>query len=457
MFEEEFSFESMKHYRKDFPCLERRRNGKPPIYFDNACMTLKPKSVIDAISAYYNDFPACGGYGRSLHWFSQEVQERVLESREKIRRFINARKPGDYSEELRKSRRWRQFNPEDEKIREIVFLKNATEGLNLVAYCFDFKEGDVVLTTDHEHNSNLVPWLELERRKGIKHEVVPSNEDNTFNFEKFEEMLSRYRGKVKLISMAHTSNLDGYTIPAERIIKTAHDYGVKVMLDGAQSAPHKKIDVQSLDVDFFVFSIHKMCGPSGVGVLYAKAEEIVKLDKFIVGGDTVRETWYDRAVWTEPPYLFEAGLQDYAGQIGAGAAAEYLMKVGLENIAEHEYRLNKYITDGLLQHKEIKILGPSDPKLRSGIISFRVVDEEGKLLVLPHDVAKLLDENFNIMLRSGAHCVHSWFNERGMGMSGSARVSLYLYNTKHEADVFLSAIRQLIEIARGERASFSYD
>jgi cysteine desulfurase/selenocysteine lyase len=395
------------------------REGKPPIYFDNACMTLKPRQVINAMNEYYHNFPACGGHGRSLHWFATEVQKATEEAREKIRSFINAK-----------------------EVKEIIWTKNTTEGLNLVANCFDLKKGDIVLTTDREHNSNLTPWIELKRRKGIEHKVVRSNEDNSFNMERFEGMMSK---KVKLVSMVHTSNLDGYTIPAEEIIKVAHDYGAKVMLDGAQSAPHKPIDVQKLGVDFFAFSVHKMLGPSGMGVLYGKAEEIRELDRFIVGGDTVKDTYYDRAIWQTSPYLYEAGLQNYAGQIGSGVAAEYLLDIGMENISKHEYKLNKYITDGLLEYAEVKILGPLNPEERAGIVSFRIEKKDGSPLIAPRDIANLLDERYNIMIRSGDHCVHSWFNARGIGISGSARGSLYLYNTKQEAEVFLSGIRKIIE------------
>lgn len=405
--------------RNNFPCLQRKRNGKFPIYFDNACMTLKPKQVRDAMDEYYDNFPACGGHERSAHWFAKEVGEKIHLARKIMQEFINAKRE-----------------------EEIIWTRNTTEGLNLVANSFPLKRGDIVLTTDREHNSNLLPWQVLAKRKGIIHKIVKSNEDNTFNIENFKKLLGK---NVKLVSMVHTSNLDGVTIPIAEIIKICHENKVKVLIDGAQSTPHKKIDVQKLGVDFFAFSVHKMVGPTGVGVLYGKEEELKNLSTFLVGGDTVADTFYNReSAWLEPPYKFEAGLQNYAGQIGAGASAKYLMNIGMEQISLHEKQLNKYITENLLKYKEVKIIGPESPELRSGIFSFRLV-KNGKDIISPSEIAQILDENLNIMIRAGSHCVHSWFNDKGIGVSGSARASLYLYNTKKECDVFIDGIKKIIE------------
>ncbi len=227
-------------FRDDFASLRRERNGKPPVYLDNGCMTLKPRQVIESINEYFERYPACSGYGRSNHWFSQEVKEATEKAREKVAGFINSL-------------------PE-----EIVWTKNTTEGINLVASAFPFKKGDIVITSDREHNSNLVPWIKLSRVKGIVHKTVPSTPEGTFDLEAFEDMLSP---DVKLVSMVHVSNLDGYTLPVEEIIKISHDYSARVLLDGAQSVPHRKVDIKSLEVDFLAFSVHKMLGPS-IGVLY---------------------------------------------------------------------------------------------------------------------------------------------------------------------------------------------
>jgi len=406
--------------REDFPALSQTRNGKPPIYFDNACMTLKPNPVIDAMKEYYQEFPACGGHGRSAHWFASKVNERVEEAREIITKLIGAK-----------------------SVNEIVFTKNTTEGINLVARSFGFKKGDMVLTTDKEHNSNLCPWQFLETKGLIEHDVVPSNQDNTFNLELFEEKLTKLTPHVKLVSMCHTSNLDGYATPAKEIIKIAHDYGALVMLDAAQSVPHKPVDVQKLDVDFLAFSIHKMCGPTGVGILYGKENLLKKLEPFIVGGDTVKDTFYDQPpIYLDPPSKFEAGLQDYAGMIGAGAAAKYLMDIGMNNIIQHEIKLNKHLTENLTQHEEIELIGPNDPKLRGGICTF-FAKKKGLSAIDTE-----CDKRNNIMLRGGEFCVHSWFNGRRVNRAsgiGSIRASLYLYNTLEECEIFVDTIDEILQ------------
>src|SRR3990172_2411317 len=324
----------LEKIRLDFPALAKKWNGKQLIYFDNACMTLKPGQVIDAMDRYYSDYPVCGG--RSLYRMAKQVDEKVAESREKIQKFLGAARP-----------------------EEIIFTRNTTEGLNLVANCLEFKKGDIVLTTDREHNSNLIPWQVQSNKKGIKHIVVYSNQDNTFNIEDFKEILSKNKN-VRLVSMVHTSNLDGYTLPAKDIIKIAHDNNVLVMLDGAQSAPHRPVDVRALDVDFFALSVHKMLGPSGMGVLFGKHHLLEELSPFIVGGDTVSDTTYEGAKFLPPPEKFEAGLQNYAGIIGSGAAVDYLKNVGLSNIEKYEEKINRIITDGIKNIPGLKIIGPQD-------------------------------------------------------------------------------------------------
>ncbi|UCG68400.1 MAG: cysteine desulfurase [Thermoplasmata archaeon] len=398
----------IKKIREDFPILSQELYGKPLIYLDSACMSLKPKQVISVMNEYYHDHPACGG--RSVHKLGTKVTIRCDSARERIREFLSA-----------------------EESKEIVFTRNTTEGINLVARCFDFKKGDVVLTTDREHNSNLAPWHIIKQLKGIKHEVIPSNDDNTFNLEAFEERMGK---DVRMVSMVHTSNLEGYTIPAKDIIKIAHDHGAKVMLDGSQSAAHSKIDVQNLDVDFFTFSIHKMCGPTGMGILYGKYDDLKDLSPFIVGGDTIHKTTYDSSEFLDPPQRFEAGLQNYSGIMGSGAATQYLFKIGMDNIQKHEMKLNKIITSKLKGIPQVQILGPQEPEKRAGIVSFTVDDMD------PHDIALILDEAANIMIRSGMHCVHSWFQSRGI--NGSARASVYLYNTEDEAKVFGETLEEVV-------------
>jgi len=396
--------------RADFPILN---SEKPPIYFDSACMTLRPQQVIDKINEYYVEYPGCAG--RSLHRIARAVTENYALARDNVRRFFNAGQP-----------------------EEIIFTRNTTEAINLVSRGLGFKKGDCVLTTDREHNSNLMPWLMLSERSGVSHKVVGSNSDNSFNMDNFEKMMDR---NVKLVSMVHTSNLDGYTIPAEKIIKIAHDHGALVMLDGAQSAPHKKVDFKKLDVDLFACSGHKMLGPSGIGMLYGKSEVLGNLNIYNAGGDTVVDTTYSGYKLAGLPERFEAGLQDYAGAIGFSAALDYLRVLGFDDILRHETNLNRLMTEGVKDIEGLKIIGPSDPAERSGVMSFTV---DG---VSPHDIVMLLDESSSVMMRSGAHCAHSWFNSRGL-KDGSARASAYIYNTEDEVRVFVESLKKAVDFFR---------
>ena len=401
--------------RADFEPLFRERNGRPPIYFDNGCMTLRPTSVVKAMCDYYTQYPACGGAGRSHHWFAKETNQRVEAARESIRRFLNAAGTD-----------------------EILFTRNTTEGLNLIARAFPFGKGDVVLTTDKEHNSNLVPWQYMAAKVGISHRALPVRTDNTFDLNALEGALKDPR--VKLAAFGHVSNLDGVEIPAAEIIRMCHARGVQVLLDGAQSVPHQRVDVQALGVDYLAFSLHKMCGPSGMGGLYVRRERYADMDKFLVGGDTIRDTWADRAPeFLPPPYRYEAGLQDYAGMIGAGAAVEYLESLDMDAIHRHEVELNRCLSEGLSRYEEIEIIGPADPAKRGSIVCFFTKKPGLGLL------ADMLDERANIMLRSGMFCVNSWFNARRISRNVTAvRVSLYCYNTLDECKVFLDTVGEIL-------------
>lgn len=393
----------LEKIREDFPILHKKINGKPIIYFDNACMSLKPRQVVTAMNEYFEEYPAC--VGRSSHKLSNTATERYTEARKKVADFINA------------------------KHNEIVFTKNTTESLNLVANSLGLKKGDVVITTDKEHNSNLVPWQLLRERRGIVHKVVMSKEDGTVDMDMLEKMMN---DNVKLVSMVHTSNIDGSTIPAKEIAKIAHDHGALVMLDGAQSVPHKKTDVKKIDADFLAFSGHKMLGPS-IGVLYGKYHLLEGLEPFMVGGDTVEFTTYESHKLLKPPEKFEAGLQNYAGAIGLGAATEYLNRIGMENIERHEHELNKYIMALIGNIDGIEIIASN-----GGIISFNI---KGMNF---HDVALMLDETANIAVRSGQHCVHSWFNANKI--MGSVRASFYLYNTTSEGEVFIDSLKKIVKL-----------
>ena len=405
--------------RKDFPALQRQRNGKPPVYLDSACMSLKPEQVISAMLEYHRSHPACSGYGRSAHWFAREVSEATAQAREKVASFIGA-------------------SPE-----EVVWTKNTTEAINLVAKSLRLHPGDVVLTSDREHNSNLIPWLELERQ-GVRHEVVPSREDETFDLDALQDMLSP---EVKLVSVVHVSNLDGYALPVREIAELAHDSGSLVLVDAAQSVPHRRVDVDRLGADFLAFSVHKMLGPS-IGVLYIREGMEKELRPFIVGGDTVADSWYDRAAYLPSPRRFEAGLQDYAAQMGAAAAVDYLRRIGMREVEKHERFLTEHLLRRLGEIEELRFVGVADPELASGIVSFRL-EADGRSMVAPSDVAEMLDARYNIMLRAGDHCLHSWFNARGMGASGSVRASVYIYNTLQECELLAEGVESILEAERG--------
>lgn len=395
---------NIEKMRKDFPVLEKRINGKPIIYFDNACMSLRPKQVIEAQNEYYFEYPGCAG--RSAHEFGTKVTQKYDEARKDIAKFVGAKK------------------------EEIIFTRNTTEGLNLVFNCMKLKKDDVIVTSDKEHNSVIVPIQMLKERKGIKHQIIFSK--NEFDIQKFQDSMSK---QVKLVAMAHSSNVDGTTVPEKEIIKIVHEFGALVMLDAAQSIPHKEVKAKDIDVDFLAFSGHKMMGPSGTGVLFGKYELLEKLDTYNVGGDTVEYTTYDSHVFLKPPEKFEAGLQNYAGAIGLAAAAKYIDAIGRKNIEKHEQELNKTITEGTKGIKSLRLLGPEDPKQRGGIFSFLI---DGMNV---HDVALMLNNTRNIMIRSGQHCVHSWF--RANNLQGSDRVSLYAYNTSEEAEMFVQTLKEV--------------
>ncbi|MCK4336148.1 MAG: aminotransferase class V-fold PLP-dependent enzyme [Candidatus Aenigmarchaeota archaeon] len=397
--------------REDFPVLKKTVNNKPIIYMDSACMTLRPIQVIDKINEYYREYPSCGE--RSLHKLGKRVDEEVEKSRNIIKKFINAK-----------------------RMEEIVFTKNTTEGINLLANSLGLKQGDIVLGTDKEHNSNLLPWQKL-ASEGVKYEVVMSGKDDNFSFENFKEKMNR---GVKLVSMVHMSNLDGTTTPAKEIVKTAHENEALVLLDGAQSVPHHPLDVRKLDVDFLAFSGHKMMGPSGIGVLYGKKDLLEKLPAFMVGGGTVVDTTHYEAKFEELPQKFEAGLQNYAGIIGLGGAAKYLMKIGKENIEKHEIELNRRVTEGVEGFERLSLIGPGEAEKRGGIISFNING------VSSHEIAMMMDEMENICVRSGAHCVHSWFNAHKL--DGSVRASLYIYNTPEECDKFVETLKRVIDLMK---------
>lgn len=392
--------------RRDFPILQ----DKKITYLDTACQSLRPQVVIDAVNEYYLKTSACSG--RSMHKLAARVTAQCDESRTIVAKFLNAARK-----------------------EEIIFTRNTTEGINLVANSLTFHPGDTVLISDKEHNSNLIPWQRLVQRQGIQLKIIPSLPDNTFDMATFEHLLD---GSVRLVSLGMTSNLDGVTLPAGEIIHRAHQNGSLVLLDAAQAAPHQHINVKTLDVDFIAFSGHKLLGPSGTGVVYGKYKLLEEMDPFLVGGDTVANSTYTSCEFLPPPEKFEAGLQDYAGIIGLGKALEYLQKIGFDAIQKQETLLNESITAGIKDLPGLKMIGPADPHLRGGIVTFYI---EG---IDSHRIALMLDQMAGIMVRSGMHCAHSWFNARQI--KGSVRVSAYFYNTLDEAQLFIDCLKKIRKV-----------
>ena len=395
--------------RNDIPTLQ---GDNPPAYLDNACVTLKPQSVINSIHRYYTETPGCGG--RSVHRYGTAISKAVSDARTKLGAFLNAATPN-----------------------EIVFTRNATHSINQIAHGMSWQKGDVVLTTDREHNSNLVPWLQLEQEQGIDHRVVPSNEDNTFDMEAFEAACADAGKNLKMVAMSHVGNLDGVAAPIEQITKVAHDHDALVAIDGAQSTPHMNVDVQALDIDFLSFSIHKMCGPSGMGGLWGRYDLLDNLRTIQSGGQTVQSSTYTEATWAKPPARFEGGLGNFSGMMATGAAIDYLAGLDMNAVHEHEVKLNRIMTDGVKDLSGVSIIGPEDPSQRGGICSLLM---DG----LPaHDVALLLDEAAGVMVRSGQHCVHSWFADRGHPQ-GSLRASAYLYNNEEDVRRFVDTLNEIV-------------
>ena len=393
-------------FRDDFEILK----SDSIVYFDNACQSLRPNQVIKAINDYYHEYPACGG--RSMHHLATRVSQKSDEARGRIAKFLGAKHK-----------------------EEIIFTRNTTEGINLVANSFGLKQGDIVITSDKEHNSNLIPWQILKTKIGIKHVIIPTNIEGILDMNAYEQALSQ--GAV-LVSIGYTSNLDGVSQPVEKIIKLAHTSGAKVLLDGAQAVPHKKINVVTLDVDFLAFSGHKMLGPSGIGVLYGKKQLLENLEPFLVGGDTVASSTYTTHKFLPIPEKFEAGLQDYAGIIGLGEAVSYLDAVGFDAIEKQELILNTYLTNELTSINGLTLIGPHDPVSRSGILSFYVKGKDH------HKIALMLDETAGVCVRSGQHCVHSWFHDRKI--AGSVRASVYFYNTIEEAKIFTNQLKKILSV-----------
>jgi len=394
--------------RNDFPIFKKKINGKDLVYLDNASTTQKPYSVIDSITDFYTNYNS--NIHRAVYQLAEEATALYEQSREKIANFINVR-------------------PE-----EIIFTRNTTESINLIAHSWartNLKKDDGIAITELEHHSNIVPWQILSQEIGTRLEYVGIDENGFLDLDHLNDLVSSK--KVKLVSLSHMSNVLGTIVPIERIIKTAHENDIPVLVDGAQSVPHMPVNVKNMDCDFLVFSAHKMLGPTGVGVLYAKKEFLEKMRPFMGGGDMIKEVFKFHTNYNEVPYKFEAGTPNIADVVGFGAAIDYLDKIGMENVRKHEIDLTEYALDSILSINYLTIYGPRDPNYRGGVISFNIAD------IHPHDLATIMNDH-GIAIRSGHHCAQVLMQR--LDVPATSRASFYIYNTKEEIDKFVNAIKE---------------
>lgn len=394
--------------RKDFPILQRKIGDKHLVYLDNAATSQRPIQVIKALEEFYILHNA--NIHRAIHTLSRESTELYEEAHEKARKFINAR----YFE-------------------EIIFTRNTTEAINLVAYSlsFNLRPGDEVVTTVMEHHSNMVPWQMLRDHFGIELKFAKLDSKDCLDLDHLNSLIT---DKTKLVAVTHVSNVLGVVNPIEEIVRMAHSRGALCLVDGAQSVPHMPVDVQKMDVDFLAFSSHKMLGPTGIGVLYARKELLEKMEPFLRGGDMISTVTVEKPEWNKLPWRFEAGTSNFADGYAFGVAIDYLEKIGMEAIFLHEKEIAKHTIDRLVNEVEgLKILGPTENRI--GVISFYFED-------IPPDLIGLALDEEGIAIRTGCHCaqpLHEHF-----GISGTARASFYLYNTLEEADYFVDKLKEIV-------------
>ena len=396
--------------REDFPILQREVYGRPLVYLDNAATTQKPLCVLDAMRNEYLNVNA--NVHRGVHYLSQQATDLHEAAREAVRNFINAR-----------------------STTEIVFTRGTTESINLVAatFCEAFmSEGDEVIVSEMEHHSNIVPWQLQASKKGIKVRPVPiTGEEGLLDLDALAKMFNE---RTKIVSITHVSNVLGTVNPVREIIRMAHERGIPVLIDGAQSAPHFPIDVQALDCDFFAFSGHKMYGPTGIGVLYGKEEWLDRLPPYQGGGEMIDQVSFERTTFERPPLKFEAGTPDYVATHGLATAIHYLEQIGMENVQKHEQALTAYCMEQLKSIDGMRIFGPSSADVHDAVVSFLVGD-------IHHlDLGTLLDR-LGIAVRTGHHCAHPLMTR--LGILGTVRASFSLYNTREEVDALVAGVRRV--------------
>lgn len=399
--------------REDFPILNEKVHGRALVYLDNAATTQKPQVVLDAITEAYSHWNA--NVHRGVHHMSQVATQKHEEAREKVAQLIHA-----------------------QSSEEIIFTKGTTDSLNMLARSFGdamIKEGDEIIVSHLEHHSNIVPWQMLCERKGAVLKVIPLREDLSLDIEAFKGILSK---KTRLVSVAHVSNVLGIVNPIEEVIRLAHEKGVAVCVDGAQSVPHLAMDVQQLDCDFLVFSAHKMYGPTGLGVLYGKKEWLDKLPPAEGGGEMIEHVSFEKTTYNVLPYKFEAGTPNYVGSYAFGKAIDYVQAIGLEQIAAHEHALTEYIEQELSKINQVHVYAAGQTK--AGAVSFNVYRADGAL-IHPFDVGVLLDRQ-GVAVRTGHHCAEPLIDY--LGVPGTVRASVGLYNTKEDIDTFIAALKKAI-------------
>jgi cysteine desulfurase/selenocysteine lyase len=400
----------VERIREDFPILKQKVHGKPLVYLDNAATSQKPRRVIDTIANYY--LSENSNIHRGVHELSQRATEDYEKARVKVQRFLNAA----YA-------------------HEIIFVRGATEGINLVAQAYgraNVGPGDEVVISAFEHHSNIVPWQILCGEKGAKLRVAPINDDGELILSEFERLLNE---RTKIVALGHVSNALGSINPARTIVEIAHRRGIPVLFDGAQAAPHMHLDVQAIDCDFYALSGHKMYGPTGIGVLYGKTKLLEAMSPYQGGGDMISSVTFEKTTYNVLPYKFEAGTPDIAGVIGLGAAIDYLNEIGMDHIAAHEHDLVLYGTNALRSIPGVRIIGTAREK--AGVISFVI---EG---VHPHDVGTVLDQE-GIAVRTGHHCAQPVMDR--FSVPATSRASFGLYNTRAEIDRLVEGIGKVKEI-----------
>ncbi len=404
--------------REDFPILATNTNGKRLVYLDSAATSQKPSSVIDSIDEYYRKYNA--NIHRGIYKIAEEATEAYIKSKEKVAKFINAG-----------------------SMEEIIYVRNCTEAINLAALSYgeaNVQKGDHILISQMEHHSNMVPWMELVRRKGAKLDYIELDNDNgKLDMGSLDRMLEN---SPKIVAVTHASNVLGTINDAKEITKRAHKNGAVVLIDGAQSVPHMEVDVKDIDSDFFAFSAHKMLGPTGIGVLHSKSSLLEKMEPIIGGGDMIRSVTYESCTWNDLPWKFEAGTSDISGGIGFGVAIDYLNGIGMGSIRKHEMNLTAYALDSLSRIEGVKVFGLGKDSIaeRAGVVSFSI---DG---VHPHDVAQIFDSE-GIAIRAGHHCAMPLVTER-LGVPALSRMSFYLYNKESEIDAAINAINKVKQIFR---------